>query len=218
MIIHCGLPFSCIMFKHCDILVMQLSREVLPNFSFLSSSFYTWPFGESVLGDIHCVWVYGVLHSLIQKELRRNVEGLVCSLEDLLEALALFPVLQHLCTFFTTLEGYHKKQRIFGVDWKMGHKTQCVCHWFCTHFIYSISSIGSFHCWLDSCPIGRSHYIKRSYMDSLLWWLMGVLRGRCCCYYNVTIRSENFIHSQIIVPMYKQHYRIWSFVARLAKA
>jgi hypothetical protein len=39
MIIHCGLPFSCIMFKHFGFLVMQLSMEVLPNFSFLSSSF-----------------------------------------------------------------------------------------------------------------------------------------------------------------------------------
>lgn len=34
MIIHCGLPFFCIMYKLYGFLVMQLSREVLPNFSF----------------------------------------------------------------------------------------------------------------------------------------------------------------------------------------
>jgi hypothetical protein len=36
LIIHCGLPFFCIMYKLCVSLVMQLSREVLPNFYFLS--------------------------------------------------------------------------------------------------------------------------------------------------------------------------------------
>jgi hypothetical protein len=60
MITHCGLPFSCIMFKHCGFIVMQLSREVLPNFSYLHLILYITICGKC-FGDIHYVWVNGVL-------------------------------------------------------------------------------------------------------------------------------------------------------------
>ena len=55
----------------------------------------------------------------IQKELHKNGEGLVCSLNALQEDLTLFLVQQHHCNFITALERYHKKQRSYGAIWKM---------------------------------------------------------------------------------------------------
>jgi hypothetical protein len=57
LIIHCGLPFFYIMYKLCVSLVMQLSKEMLPNF--LSPFFVCFLICGRVFGNTHCVGAMG---------------------------------------------------------------------------------------------------------------------------------------------------------------
>ena len=123
----------------------------------------------------------------IKKKLHRAGEGTICCTDGLQEVSTLFLVTPHYSTFIPTSQGYHKKKRSFRLNWKVGSRTQWVYHRLRSQIFHSISSISRFYWWLASRLIGRSNSIRRSYLDNLLWWFMGVLRAQCCIYHCFTI-------------------------------
>jgi hypothetical protein len=84
-------------------------------------------------------------------------------------------------------------------------------------FVAPKLALSGFHYWLDSRPAGRSHLVRRSCVDSLLWWLMGILRSQCSSYHCFTIQIKNFIRCQAIVSMYEQYSKIRSLLLELRK-
>jgi hypothetical protein len=58
--------------------------------------------------------------SLSKKKLYRIGEGVVCCVNGLQEASALFSSISHNCSFVTASEGHNEEQRSYWKDWKMG--------------------------------------------------------------------------------------------------
>jgi hypothetical protein len=56
----------------------------------------------------------------IKEKLYKIGEGVVCCLNGLQEALALFSSIPHNCSFITAPEGYYEEQRSYWKNWKVG--------------------------------------------------------------------------------------------------
>jgi hypothetical protein len=56
----------------------------------------------------------------IKEKLYRIGEGVVCCVNGLQEASALFPSISHNCSFIAAFEGYNEEQISYWKDWKMG--------------------------------------------------------------------------------------------------
>jgi hypothetical protein len=65
---------------------------------------------------------------LIKEKLYRIGEGVVCCLNRLQEASALFSSIPYKCSFITASEGYHEEQRRYWKNWKVGCGTQRIQH------------------------------------------------------------------------------------------
>jgi hypothetical protein len=61
---------------------------------------------------------------LIKEKLYRIGEGVVCCLNGLQEASALFSSIPYNCSFITASKGYYEKQRSYWKDWEVGCGTQ----------------------------------------------------------------------------------------------
>jgi hypothetical protein len=58
-----------------------------------------------------------------KKKLYRIGEGIICCVDGLQEALALFSSISHNCSFVTTPKGHYEEQGSYWKDWQMGRKT-----------------------------------------------------------------------------------------------
>jgi hypothetical protein len=58
--------------------------------------------------------------SLSKKKLYRIGEGVICCVNGLQEASALFSSISHNCSFITASEGHNEEQISYLKDWKMG--------------------------------------------------------------------------------------------------
>jgi hypothetical protein len=65
---------------------------------------------------------------LIKEKLYKIGEGVVCCLNGLQEASALFSSIPYNCSFVIASEGYHEEQRSYWKAWKVGCGTQRIQH------------------------------------------------------------------------------------------